>query len=68
MRQARRGEAGGSARHGEATVSHILVEGVVVVLEMGHEQIAVAVHVVVVVGDAHAGLCTALAAKCSSGL
>ena len=55
--QARLGETSHSAGHGKGAVAAIAVEGVVIVLKMGHQKIAKPVAVVVSIGNAHARLC-----------
>ena len=68
MRQARFGEAGRGANHGEAAVALIAIEGVVVVLKVGDQQVAIAIAIVVPIRDAHASLCAPLGTEGGSGL
>ena len=60
MRQARLGEAGCGANHCETAVALVAIEGVVVVLKVGDQQVAIAIAIVVPISDAHASLCASL--------
>ena len=66
--QARLGEAGRSAGHGKGPVAAIAVQGVVVVLKVGDQKVAVAVAIAVPIRDAHAGLRPALGTESGTSL